>query len=378
MKDARRILACSVVACAFGTCGALVVASPRAAADDAAAAIGDVTVDLDGAVHLPSMVVPYSSFASPEAKVAFLKFQSFLSGKYTELPKMSIAEQRQVWAEQWGPALEREKVLYPVESTPTTIAGVYTDVISPKDGIAPKNKHRVLINLHGGGFSTGARIMGALESIPVASLGKIKVITVDYRQGPENKFPAASEDVAAVYKTLLKNYKPRNVGIYGCSAGGVLTAEVMAWLEKEKVPLPGSIGVFCASANGWSGGDSGSLAVPLIGVSPAPQSGASPHPSVGNATYFSDVDINDPLVSPIRSTAVLARFPPTLIITSTRDYALSPAVFTHTQLVKLGVDAELHVWEGMTHGFITDPDIPEAKEAWEVVVRFFDKHLGVE
>ena len=91
------------------------------------------------------------------------------------------------------------------------IAGVYTDVITSKDGVAAWNKHRVLINLHGGGFLIGARIMGAMESTPVAALGKIKVGTVDYRQGPEHKFPAASEDVAAVYKGLLKTYKPRTL-----------------------------------------------------------------------------------------------------------------------------------------------------------------------
>jgi monoterpene epsilon-lactone hydrolase len=75
----------------------------------------------------------------------------------------------------------------------------------------------------------------------------------------------------------------------------------------------------------------------------------------------------------------LTRFPPTLIITSTRDTALSSAVYTHSQLVKLGIDAELHVWEGVLHAFFTtNPDLPETREAWEVVTKFFDKHLGVE
>jgi epsilon-lactone hydrolase len=73
----------------------------------------------------------------------------------------------------------------------------------------------------------------------------------------------------------------------------------------------------------------------------------------------------------------MAKFPPTLIVTSTRDGAMSPAVFTHTQLVKLGVDAELHVWEGLVHGFFTSqPNLPESREVWDVVIRFFDKHLG--
>jgi hypothetical protein len=68
-----------------------------------------------------------------------------------------------------------------------------------------------------------------LESVPIASVGRFKVITVDYRQAPEATFPVASEDVAAVYKDLLKTYKPENIGVYRCSAGGALTAQAGAW-----------------------------------------------------------------------------------------------------------------------------------------------------
>lgn len=96
---------------------------------------------------------------------------------------------------------------------PERIAGVPTDVIEPAGGAPPKNKRRVLINLHGGGFEVGAGLGGQMESIPVASLGAIKVISVDYREGPKYKFPAASEDVAAGYRELLKKYSAKRIGI---------------------------------------------------------------------------------------------------------------------------------------------------------------------
>jgi carboxylesterase type B len=102
------------------------------------------------------------------------------------------------------------------------------------------NRGRVLINLHGGAFLWGAHSGGLVESIPVASVGKLKVISVDYRQGPEATFPAASEDVAAVYTALLKRYEPQNIGIYGCSAGGVLTAQSVAWIAAHGLPRPGA------------------------------------------------------------------------------------------------------------------------------------------
>lgn len=52
------------------------------------------------------------------------------------------------------------------------------------------------------------------------------------------------------------------------------------------------------------------------------------------------------------------------------------AVYTHTQLVKLGVDADLHVWAELFHGFFYNPDVPESREAYDVMVRFFDRRLG--
>jgi monoterpene epsilon-lactone hydrolase len=342
-----------------------------------AASAASSSLDANASVHLPAMVVPFSQFASPEAKTAFLQSHRYLN-KYASVQASVITKQRQVFADDYQPALRRVNSLYTVETLPNPMGGVYTDLITPRNGVDVRNRNRVLINLHGGGFLMGARIMGALESIPVASLGKIKVVAVDYREGPEYKFPAASEDVIIVYKELLKRYKARNIGIYGCSAGGVLTTEAVAWIEKEKLPLPGAIGVLCASAAGWSGGDSGALAMPLIGIPTPPDSTAPPHPEVSNTPYFSEADFNDPLVMPIRSDAVLSKFPPTLIVTSTRDIALSSAVYTHSRLVTLGVEAELHVWEGLRHGFFTaDPDLPETKEVWQVIVNFFDKHLGV-
>src|SRR3546814_15188139 len=81
--------------------------------------------------------------------------------------------------------------------------------------------------------------------MPIAAIGRIKVISVDYRQGPDFTFPAASEDVAAVYRELIKQYDPRNIGIYGCSAGGLLTAQSVAWLIDTKMPLPGPNPMLC-------------------------------------------------------------------------------------------------------------------------------------
>jgi len=92
--------------------------------------------------------------------------------------------------------------------------------------------------------------------------------------------------------------------------------------------------------------------------------------------YFQGADLHSPLVSPAVSPQVLSKFPPTLIITATRGFELSSAVYTHTQLVKYGAPAELHVWEGLFHGFFYNPDVPESRDAYDVMVKFFDRNLA--
>jgi acetyl esterase/lipase len=92
--------------------------------------------------------------------------------------------------------------------------------------------------------------------------------------------------------------------------------------------------------------------------------------------YFDGADPKDPQVTPLESPAMMAKFPPTLLVTATRDIAMSPVITTHQTLVRLGVDAELHVWDGLQHSFFTNIDLPESKEYFGVVARFFDTHLA--
>jgi epsilon-lactone hydrolase len=324
-------------------------------------------VSPDGTVEVPAQSVPVSSFLSPEAKryvATHLKDMRDPNATYSEkgIPRFMM------------PYLERQKALFSLVVEDTKIDSVHVFVFTPKDGVSQKNLDRVLIDLHGGGFSGCWPGCGLLESMPLASLGKIRVISVDYREGPENIFPAASEDVATVYVNLLKKYRPENIGIYGCSAGGGLTTMSIAWFVKHNIPLPGAIGIFCASAgNIGAGGDSTYFAWPFGEARVAAPPQASPNRRSG---YFSGTDPKDPLVAPINSPELLAKFPPTLIVTGTRDFALSGALYTHSQLVRLGVDAQLHVWDGLFHGFFYNPDVPESQDAYQVMVRFFDKNLG--
>jgi acetyl esterase/lipase len=326
------------------------------------------TVKPDASISLGDANLPFSSFASPEARAFFPKMLA--TGSKAPPITAPIQQSRAFYDFINSDRATRMEKLYAVKTHQEAIAGVGADVVEPAQGISPQNRERVLINLHGGAFLWGAHSGGLVESIPIASLGRIKVISLDYRQGPEHVFPAASEDVEAVYRALLKHYKAANIGIYGCSAGGVLTGEAVARLIAHKLPVPGAIGTFCGSLVSMQG-DSTYVA-PLLNGAPIPQQPLR----LEALPYFRGASTTDPMVFPGLSSQLLARFPPTLLITGTRDMAMSSVIQSQILLSQAGVETELHVWDGMWHSFFSDPELPESKAAYAAIVKFFDRHLG--
>lgn len=322
----------------------------------------------DGSMALPAFSVPYSMYASPESLKRFR--QVLVESKQSPGLDGGIEQARAFYDRINRDRAERMKKLYPVKLSTQAIAGVGADVAEPAGGIAPGNRRRVLINLHGGGFLWGAHSGALVEMIPVAALGGIKVIGVDYRQGPEHAFPAATEDVKAVYLELLKTYPAKNIGLYGCSAGGILTGEIVARLIRDGIELPGAIGTFCGSI-APIGGDSSYVAPALSGDSIA--SGPVP---IESLPYFKGARADDPLVLPANDPDMLKKFPPTLLISGTRDFAMSSMLQSDRLLTRAGVETDLRLWDGMWHAFFSDPELPESKEAYEVIAEFFDKHLG--
>jgi monoterpene epsilon-lactone hydrolase len=338
-----------------------------------ASAASTVIVRPDGAVAVPGFEVPLSIYMSDAARRRFIEqgtHPAVLSGA-------TIAEVRKSVDDWYRPKVERAKKLYSVDIAQQTLSGVRMAVVTPSGGASERNRRHVLINLHGGGFATGAGNGGLAESIPVAALGRIQVLSIDYRMAPEHRFPAATEDVVAVYRELLKTHSPTSIGLYGCSAGGLLTSQVVARLQKEKLPAPGAIGIFCLGADALAGGDSRYLATSLevsLGR-PLPPPAAQPNPPLLPMAYLDGVDLRDPLVSPVFSRDTLKEFPPTLLISGSRDLGLSSILHTHAELTAVGADARLHVWEGMGHNFLVEMDLPESRAAYDVIVRHFDRHL---
>ena len=319
------------------------------------------TISPDGTAYV-TRVVPVPTTISSEAQKVLARVESD-----TAVPQ--TLEQRRIGTDKWqAGAGEASKKLYPVNVATDTIAGVPVRVVTPLT-TAPEKRGRVLINLHGGGFNSDS---GSLtESIPIANLSGTKVIAVLYRLAPEHPFPAGLDDAVAVYKEVLNSYKPNNIGIYGTSAGAILTAEVTVKLKQLGLPLPGATGIFSGMGDFSQVGDS----IALYALN-----GFSGHldPPKSNSHqleyYVGSTDPKNPVLSPLY--ADLTRFPPTLFITSGRDLLLSGTTILHRAYLRAGVDAELVVFEALSHAFWNNPALPESKEAHQITAAFFDKQLG--
>jgi len=320
----------------------------------------------NGVAHVPAFDVPPSEYMSREA-VEALKARAALPSTTNAARATTIDQLRRASELSHASNLKSMKARYPTNITEERIAGVRVRVVTPRGEMVDPN--RVLVHLHGGAFNRCAEACALEGSIPIAVVGGLKVITVDYRMAPEHTFPAASEDVAAVYRELLKTYKPSQVGIYGCSAGGTLTAQVAAWLPAHGLPQAGAIGVFGA-VDRIASGDSNWIATATGNALPPPQPASI-------RDYFDGVSMTDPMVSPALHPSILAKFPPTLMITGTRATDMSSVIVMHSKLIDVGVPGDLIVGEGMGHCYmVVQHEFPEAQAAYRAIVRFFKTNLG--
>jgi acetyl esterase/lipase len=335
-----------------------------------------VSVDTAGTLHLPPMDLPLSSFMSEKAKQYYVGAKSTTPpGHDTQTPTLTDTNGQTEMDNQVRPLVERGKALYLVSIEARTIGGVPVEVITPKGGVAARNRGRALINLHCCGFIFGGPQLMEVDAIPIAATAKIEVVSVDYREAPKYKFPAAQEDVAAVYRALLKTHRPQDIGIYGSSAGGMLSAQMVVWFQKHGLPRPGAIAMIGVPVGLSMAGDSAFLQFPIGFPNEAPIP-PSPNPRPIPLIYFDGADPNDPMIRPILSPEALSKFPPTLLIAGTRDTAMSAICHWHEALSEAGVDSDLHVWDGMWHSFLWEMDMPESIEGYRVITRFFDRNLG--
>jgi epsilon-lactone hydrolase len=244
-----------------------------------------------------------------------------------------------------------------------TIGGVHCYVLTPGNGA---NSNRLLVGIHGGGYVIGGGETGLTEAILLAGETGIKTIAIDYRMAPDHPFPAPVDDAVAVWKAVSANAHGVKIGLFGSSAGGAMVLELTQRAIAEHFRVPDVI----IAGTPWSDlsetGDSyftNRYADPLIydrGL------------AVMAAQYAHGVDLKDPRLSPIYGS--FAGFPPTLLISGTRDLLLSCTVRVDRKLRDAGARSELVVYEGGSHGiYLAGIDVPETQTFMRDVASFLKR-----
>lgn len=319
----------------------------------------------DGAVTVPAISIPFSAYASDAACAIFA---TRLKEPAPGLDALGLRRHYTLLNDQLA---QEARAKFPVDVVEETLGGVSVQRVIPR-AMQNDRKHGVLINLHGGGFMWGAGSGALVEAIPVAAITGTTVIAVDYRMAPEHAFPAATQDVCAVYNEILRTHAPTAIGIYGCSAGAILTAQTIAWLHSHELPLPGAIAMLCGAGSVFDG-DSGRLANVLTGAAAVP--GVL---DLFGLPYMGAASRTDPLAEPMCDERLLAAFPPTLLLTGSRDFAASSVTRFHRLLAAQGVDARLFMFDGLWHAFQIFCDIPESEEAHRILAAFFERTLRLQ
>jgi monoterpene epsilon-lactone hydrolase len=253
---------------------------------------------------------------------------------------------------------------------PMKIAGVPCYLVTPNE-IDERFKDLWFVHIHGGAFVFGGGEAAVREALWMADGCKARVLSIDYRRPPVHPFPAAIEDAVAVWKAVIQRQDAAATPLFGTSAGGNLTLATTLKLKELGLPLPGALFTGTPAVDLKETSDTW---ITLQGLDPLGQRGGLIDGTF--EVYVPSGDLGNPLVSPIYGD--LKGFPPTILISGTRDLLLSDTVRMHRALRKAGVDAQLHVYDGQSHGDYMQGLLypnPESRDAQAEILRFFDIHL---
>ena len=208
-----------------------------------------------------------------------------------------------------------------------------------------------LVYYHGGGW-----VIGDLETHDtlcreLANGSGCAVVAVDYRMGPEHRFPAAVEDAVAAARWLHKNaaslsLDAKRMAVGGDSAGSNL-ATVVALAAREAGDLPVAFQLLIYPATDQRR------------TAPSHQTNGEGYLLTRDTiTFFRDHYIDDPVhdldwrASPLLHES-LAGLPPAFVLTAGYDPLRDEGLQYAQRLTESGCSATLVCFERQIHGFIT-------------------------
>ena len=247
--------------------------------------------------------------------------------------------------------------------TKTLMSGVKARIYTPKGGTAP---YPVIVYYHGGGWVIATNDTYAASAQALCEQVGAMVVSVEYRKGPEHKFPAAHDDAFAAYQYVLKNAAsmkgdPNKVAVVGESAGGSLACNVSIMARDKKVALP----KYQVLVYPIAGSDTNTPSY-LANTETAPL-------NKGGMEWFfknylrTPADLKDPRINLVA--ANLKGLEPTTVIGADYDPLKSEGKILADKLTAAGVKTSYKLYEGTTHEFFgMAAVVPEAKDAQGVAV----------
>ena len=217
---------------------------------------------------------------------------------------------------------------------------------------APDGPQPALMFFHGGGHVVGSLDTHDLVARNLCVGGECVVISVDYRMGPEDPFPAAPEDCFAATCWVAANAEslgidPSRIAVSGDSAGGNLAAVVALMARDAGGPaLCFQLLVYPVADYGC---DTPSYSTWAEGAGILTAKGMA---------WFRDHYLSRPedrldwRAAPLRAED-LSGLPPALVITAECDVLHDEGVFYAEALDRAGVQVEHRNYPGMMHGFFS-------------------------
>jgi len=217
-------------------------------------------------------------------------------------------------------------------------SGVRLRVYQP----APERSGNLLVYFHGGRFFSGDLETHDTVCRCLALASGWEVAAVDYRLGPEHRFPTAVEDAHAAVEWAAR--RAARVAVAGDSAGGSLAA-VAALVARDG----GGPTLVCQA-----------LVYPMMDATrslpshrefAAGYGPGSEDMRRGYREYLpAGADLKHPYVSPPWADG-LAGLPPALVLTAEYDSLRDEGEVYARRMAQAGVPVTLHRYLGMVHGF---------------------------
>ncbi|PSU34911.1 alpha/beta hydrolase fold domain-containing protein [Photobacterium lutimaris] len=333
---------------------------------------GVVAKENEKVLSLSTQPVPLSTAVSDE----FYQFSARVPAANVEAMYKNIPQTKSDWKalinQRDMAAIQTAKELsekFGTSIVKDNIAGVDVYWITPK-AITPELEDKLFVVNQGGAYMFNSGLASTTEAHVIAHFLQMPVLAIDYAKAPEHPAPAARNDIVEVWKALLKTRSADSMVMGGTSAGATLTVLTHQELLNQELPTAAALYIGTPSVDMTMTGDSRYINEGLDHVLGAWRGISKEIISV----YIGDIDPENSIVSPINGN--FDNFPPSYLITGTRDLLLSDTIRLDRELKRAGAYTQLNVYEGQSHGdYIFALGTPESTEHYQALSKFMYSHL---